>query len=377
MAYTGGSGYSNSFSFDVQNYVKDDIAPKIVDTVLRSNVLLQYLLTERKSKFVGKNKVVNIKYRKQGNGGSFSGLDTFATNYLDTTLQLVFEPRFYEQPLVFSGTDLSISKGPEAVIDYYKTRGEEVAQEMADGVGTLLYGDGTGNGGKDFLGLRAIIDDGTNVATYGGLNRGTYTEAAFAGGLDPSRTGFGVGSLIGGNYKGSVGTLTMDILDSAYRAAWSGNYRPNLIITTKEIFRIIEKLFQPVTNFQNLQTQTPTLLNTKAIQPLMAQQGYSSLHYKGIPVLVDEKCPSGYLFMLNTETLELPVLDMWDTDPIEVMTSTIEGQYDKNMEKSIGFSISKQVRPVNQYGIVQHMYFGGQFYCTNPKYNTTLAGITG
>lgn len=109
----------------------------------------------------------------------------------------------------------------------------------------------------------------------------------------------------------------------------------------------------------------------------MAQQGYASLFYKGIPVLVDEKCPSGYLFMINTETLELPVLDMWETDPVEISSGLHEGQYDKNLEKSIGFSIGKQVRPVNQYGVVQHMYFGGQFYCTNPKYNATLSGITG
>lgn len=377
MAYTGGTGYAANQSFDVQNFVLDDIAPKVIDTVLRSNVLLQVLLTEKKSRFVGKNKVVNIKYRKQGNGGSFNGLDTFATNFLDTTLQLVFTPSFYEQPLVFAGTDLSLADSTEAVIEYYITRGQEVAQEMADGIGTMLYGDGTGNSGKDFLGLRAIVDDGTLVATYGGLNRGTYTEAAFAGGLDPSRTGFGVGSLIGGNVKSSVGTLTLDILDSAYRAAWSGNFRPTLIVTTKEVYRILEKLFQPVTNMQMQQYASPTLTATKTIQPLMAQQGYASLFYKGIPVLVDEKCPTGYLFMLNMETLEFPTKDMWNSDPVAVSTSNIDGQYAENMEKAIGFSIGKLVTPVNQYGMIQHMYFGGQFYCTNPKFNSTLSGITG
>ena len=377
MAYTGGTGYAAGQSFDVQNFVRDDIAPKIVDTVLRSNVFLQILLSEKKSRFIGKNKVVNIKYRKQGNGGSFSGLDTFATNFIDTTLQLVFTPSFYEQPMVFAGTDLSIAKSPEAITDYYITRGQEVAQEMADGIGTMLYGDGTGNSGKDFLGLKAIVDDGTLVATYGGLNRGTYTEAAFAGGLDPSRTGFGVGSLIGGNVKSSVGTLTLDILDSGYRAAWSGNFKPTIIVTTKDVYRILEKLFQPVTNMQMVKYETDKLTSTKGVVPLMAQQGYASLYYKGMPVLVDEKCPTGYLFMLNMDTLEFPVLDMWNTDPLTVATSNINGQYSENMEKAIGFSIGKLVTPVNQYGMIQHLYFGGQFYCTNPKFNTTLSGITG
>jgi hypothetical protein len=52
---------------------------------------------------------------------------------------------------------------------------EESQQEMMDSLGTIIYGDGTGNSSKDFLGLTAIVDDGTNVATYGTLARSTYT----------------------------------------------------------------------------------------------------------------------------------------------------------------------------------------------------------
>jgi hypothetical protein len=44
---------------------------------------------------------------------------------------------------------------------------EEGQNAMLDSVGTQVYGVGTGD---DFLGLGAIVDDGTNTSTYGWLD---------------------------------------------------------------------------------------------------------------------------------------------------------------------------------------------------------------
>jgi hypothetical protein len=54
-------------------------------------------------------------------------------------------------------------------------------------------------------------------------------------------------------------------------------------------------------------------------------------------IIADEKCPAGYLYMLNTQTwdyLTLPMSTMGEAyTPIKVTSSVLTGQYDVNLEK--------------------------------------------
>ena len=52
---------------------------------------------------------------------------------------------------------------------------ESRSQDMADDIGNFFQGDGTAFGGKAPMGLKGIVDDGTNLASYGGLSRATYS----------------------------------------------------------------------------------------------------------------------------------------------------------------------------------------------------------
>lgn len=345
-----------SFGTDLNNNVKDSIAPKVVDTVLGGNKITQIFLGWETGKFTGKNKQYVVKVTTAGNGGSFAGLDRFNTNKVDTTQKLTFEPRFYEQPIIFSGDELSVSKTDEAVIDLQIQKGEEAAQEMADGIGTALYWDGTGNNNKDFLGLIAGCDDGSNVATYGGLSRATYTT-------------------IKGNYDGSTTTITLDAIDSLMRSCNSGNDKVNVILTTEAIYHFVEKLMQPVTQNVNIPYDTTGMFKSPK-QGLVAQAGYTSLFYKGVPIYADEKCPANHMFLLNTRTWEFATLDLYDMDPVMLKSTVIEGQYDINTEKSYGFFISKMLRPLDQYGLVSHLMLGGNLMCKNPKRNGYFDAIT-
>ena len=66
-----------SFSQDLQNNMRDQIAPKIVDTVLGSNLITQIFLNTRKTSFTSDTKRIVVKTTKANNGGSFSWLDRF------------------------------------------------------------------------------------------------------------------------------------------------------------------------------------------------------------------------------------------------------------------------------------------------------------
>lgn len=346
-----------AFGTDLQNNMRDQIAPKIVDTVLWGNIVLQIMLGMRKSSFTSDVKRYVVKTTTAWNGGSFSGLDRFNTNAVNTTQKLEFSPRMYEQPIVLPGDELSLSKTKDSVRNLQIQKGEEASQEMADGIGTLLYWDGTGNSNKDFLGLVAGCDDGTNVATYGGLSRATYTT-------------------IKGNYDTTTTTITFTAIDAMLRSCNSGNEKVDLILTTEAIFDFIAALFTATNNQTNANTSTGGLIKT-AISGLAWEAGFTSLFYKGVPIIADEKCTAEHVFFLNTKTWEFATVDnMFGTTPVALKSAEIEGQYDVNTEKSYGFNVSSTMMPTDQYGFISHLFLMGNLICKNPRRNGYMDDIT-
>jgi hypothetical protein len=58
-------------------------------------------------------------------------------------------------------------------------------------------------------------------------------------------------------------------------------------------------------------------------------------------------------------------------------SAPIIGQYDKNFElKDTWFHRSPTLMPYDQYGAITHLFFAGQMYNTNPKYNGYFTGVT-
>jgi len=346
-----------AFWTDLQNNMRDQIAPKIVDTVLGWNLILQVMLGTRKSAFTSNVKRYVVKTTTAGNWGSFSGLDRFNTNVVNTTQKLEFSPRTYEQPIVLPGDELSLSQTKESVRDLQVQKWEEASQEMADGIGTLLYWDGTGNSNKDFLGLVAGCDDGTNVATYGGLSRATYTT-------------------IKGNYDTTTTTISFTAIDAMLRSCNSGNEKVDLILTTEAIFDFIAALFTATNNQRNANDSTNSLMKT-AIGGIAWEAGFTSLYYKGVPIVADEKCTVEHIFFLNTKTWEFGTVDnMFGTTPVMLKSAEIEGQYDVNTEKSYGFNVSSTLMPTDQYGFISHLFLMGNLMCKNPRRNWYMDDIT-
>jgi len=324
------------------------LLPKVVDTVLGSNVLATRMLANAQ-KWRGRQIEKSIKVSKNTNGGSFSGLDVFSTNESDTRRKLQFDPRFYEIPVVVELTELSVNQSdPNKLVDLAAVELESSGEDMADDIGDIFYGDGTGNSGKDFLGLEAIVDDGTNAATYGNLSRSTY-------------------STLNSTVTASGGTLTLAKMATLYSAITSGSVKPTLGQCSETIFNLYEQLLQPQ---ERIAKDVPMM---KA--GMVAGTGFTGLFYKGFPIVADEKATSGVLYFLNENFLEWRGLPMAKTKPINFGVE-IDGNDYTNV-KGLGFSWSGWIIPSNQAALIGHIYLGGELWSSNPKRHGKLTGITG
>ena len=192
----------------VTTTTQDFILPKLVDTVLNSNIFFTRQVGKAKT-WNGEQIKFPIKVSKNSTGTSFSGFDTFSTNSTNNRVLLSYSPKAYQITVALPLDELTANQTDSKVLDLAALEIAGAAQDMADDVGTLFYSDGTGNNSKDFLGLQAIVDDGTTAATIGGQSRSSYTT------LNSTRTASG-------------GTITLAKISTLLSGITSGSQKPTL-----------------------------------------------------------------------------------------------------------------------------------------------------
>lgn len=331
------------------------LVPKVVDAILSGNVFATRMLSKA-SKWNGERMKFPVKYAKNTTGTSFSGFDTFSTSATDNRVNLEFVPKFYQMTVSLPLDELSVNATEEKVLDLAKLEMASTAQDMADDIGTIFYSDGTGNGSKDFMGLEGIVDDATNVATYGTLARSTYTT-------------------LKSTVTASSGTLSLAKMSTLYNAAARGSQTPTLGLCSETIFALYEQLLQPQ---ERIAKTVPSMkagtrgLNTDGF---VGGTGFTGLYYKGFPILADEKATSGVLYFINEDFLDWYAMPMAMTTPVAYRSQDIEGN-DYSSVQGLGFSWSDWVKPTNAAAIVGHIYLGGELISSAPRFHAKLTNIT-
>ena len=339
---------SVAFGNRVTTTTQDKILPKVVDTILNGNVFATRMLEKAETWGAGEKLKVPVKFEKNTTGTSFAGFDTLSTSATNNRVNMEFQPSFYSMTVALPLTELSVNSGEEKVIDLAKLEMASTAQDMADDIGTLFYGDGTGNGGKDPLGLAAIVDDGTAVATFGGLSRSTYPTLA-------------------ATKTASSGSITLAKLRTLHNAVKSGNIKPTVAITTETVFSLFESLLQAQERYSGGVSDVR--------KGIISGTGAIELYFRGVPVLSDEKCTAGSFFFLNEEYIKWMALPVAMTEPVKFKSQDIEGN-DYSDVKGLGFSWSGWQKTENAAAVVGRIYLGGELVCSNPKRQGTLTGIT-
>jgi 16S rRNA C967 or C1407 C5-methylase (RsmB/RsmF family) len=214
-----------AFTNRVDTVTLDFLVPRVVDTVLRGNTFTTSMLAKTK-KFRSSTMDFPIKYQKGISGTSFAGFDTLPTSASDTRVLMIYNPRFYANNVALPLTEIAANATVQKVMDLATVEMRSRAQDCADDIGTLLYGTGTGNSNKDFLGLAALVDDGTTVSTIGGLSRTTYPTLA-------------------GTVTASGGTLSLAKMRTLFNAIADATVVPTSSYTTYAVSALYESLLQP------------------------------------------------------------------------------------------------------------------------------------
>lgn len=351
-----------NFSKRVTTITQDRILPKVVDNYLDESFML-YRYISMGQKWSGETLKKPIKLLKNTQGGSFAGLDYHNVGTAQTRQHLEYDPRGYEIPVAIPGLEKAVNSGDETrILNLVRTEIDSTFMDGADDVAALLYGDGTGNDNKDFIGLDTLADDGTTSDLIGTLSRTTYPTLA-------------------GTRTASGGALSLSKLATLYSNVAGGSssrQRPSVIVSTETESNLYESLLTPMMR-ANYEANGYPMVTRRSKAPirnaeLAGVQGFQAYIYKGVPWVSDEKATASTVWMLNENYLQWYALRDPDLESIS-LGDTHEGVASDAPTENIGFQWSGFMKPTDQYAEVGHIYLLGNFVTWQPRRQGRLTEV--
>jgi hypothetical protein len=289
--------------------------PVAVDQIFTSNVLFQRM---RKGKmyetYDGGLKIVQpLIYALTTASGSYSGSETLDTSANDQITAAEFDMKTYFANITITRTDELKNSGDAQKVNLVKAKVMIAEKTLSDNLGTGVFNAGTV--AKDLLGLRLAY---AITGTYGGIAKATYSW--WQGQVDSTTT-----------------TLTIPALETLVGQCTIGNDKPSLIITTQAQFDAYHGLLQPQERYTDEDT---------------ASGGFKNLLFRGIPIVVDNHCPSGYMFLINENYLKLYV------------------------HKDENFRFEPFQKPTDKNMACAKIYWAGELVCSNCRMNGMFSALT-
>ena len=311
----GNSDFDEILSTTLKNYV-----PKLADNVFTARPLFYALTNGQTIRRVngGAKIVVPIIYGTNSTAGSYSGSDTIATTAQTGITAAEYDWKQYAATVTITGIEEAKNNGEYAIIDLLEGKIMQAEQTIIQNMNTMFWSDGTGNSGKDMLGLNRLVGTGNTV---GGIDATDSDNAWWRS-----------------TVTNQGGALTLAAMSTIYNTVSVGNDQPTIIITDQDEYEKYEALLQP---------------NLRYTSADVADAGFQNLLFKGAPVTYDSDTNlDTKMFFLNTKYLRLVAhTETW-------------------------FQPTPFVRPTNQDARYAQILCYGQLTCSNRARQGMLYGLT-
>lgn len=171
--------FANSTVSDIIATTIQSRSGKLADNVTLNNAVLDRLRKRGNVRpFSGGNVILEeIMYNDSNtnNTNSYSGYETLDIAPNSPISAAQFSIAQYASAVTISGLEMLQNSSKEAIIDLLEGRVQVAEGQLMNRIQTDIYGNGTGNGGKNLTGLAAAVADSPSTGVYGGINRATWS----------------------------------------------------------------------------------------------------------------------------------------------------------------------------------------------------------
>ena len=204
----GNTNFDSLLSTTLANY-----RDQMTDNIFTARPLTNYLMDKGRIRMLdGGTKIVEpLVYGLNGTVGSYSGYDTISLTAQEGMSAAEYDWKQYAASIAISGIEEAKNNGEAAIINLLEAKIMQAEESMREGFNQMFFSDGTGNSGKDWLGLAALVD-----------------SAGTVGGIDAT----GVGNAFWQSYEeGTAGALSLADMATAYNSVSVGNDHPDMVLT--------------------------------------------------------------------------------------------------------------------------------------------------
>jgi hypothetical protein len=226
---------------------------------------------------------ISLTYATNTTFRSMSDMETLDVQRIDIADAAQFDWREHAGTVTYSVIQEFKSSGEGAKFDLIGALVENGIESHKNDISTAMFGDGTGNSGKNINGLRNLVPQDPSSGIVGGINRGTFTFWR---------------SLA---YSGAKTTNDFDNLRARMRTAWNtqsggvtGN-EPTFGVTTQTVFEGYESLLVPNERYD---------MDDKKNGADLGYNG-AKISFKGTKLSYDLACPTGFMWLLNEKFIHL------------------------------------------------------------------------
>jgi hypothetical protein len=171
--------FANSAITDIIATTIQSRSGELADNLTQNNAILQRLNQKGNVRpFSGGNVILEeIMYNdpNTNNANSYSGYEVLNIAPDSPISAAQYKIAQYADSVTMSGLEMLQNSSKEAIIDLLDGRMQVSEARLLNRISGDLYGDGTGNGGKNLDGLGAAVSATPTTGTYGGINRANWT----------------------------------------------------------------------------------------------------------------------------------------------------------------------------------------------------------
>jgi len=214
-----------------------------------------------------------IRYRKSDKGGFIGPRDQVSYSQIETRTSPELDWKYLHNHAMISLDEQTKNSGKAQIVNLLSEKSTEMRDDMLDDFATALYA--LAPGANDISSLYEIVDTGT---TYGGIAVADAAEWAAAS-EDATTT-----ELVLTGTSGSLG--------AAVNGATFGPNKPDLHLTTRNLWNKFESLIEPQKRYYSTQSA-------------MAKYGFTAIGYHDAEVISDAYCPDESWYGLDTSQFEI------------------------------------------------------------------------
>jgi hypothetical protein len=364
MAYDG-----IQFGQRVDGFTERKLHAKVVDNILNAPTYFSRIVSAGKP-FLGKTEDVTVDIVSDTQGEFYTGLETLNSSAANTTITLSYAHTAFTQPEVSIMLESFANAGETGTISLEAFKYAKAAAETLQRFGSAIYADGTANRPNGLGNI--VLDSGT----IGGQSRSTYSQLS---------------ATVTAASSNKLTLAQMATLHDTISAAGLSSEEPNIGVTTKTVWSLYEQLLTPNVRTSYNEAGYPALavrgkyaMRNKS--ELKNAAGFSALSYRGMPIIKDDFCTSGYLYFLNENYFDWMGRTIVPDNFKDFITKVNLGtnkSYEGTGAEALdmpsdynGFFYQKPLMLPNQAGMIARFHVIGQLVGRGFRRQGVLTGVT-